>query len=117
MACFGLGNLTNANRLLQPLIDQRKRIVLYPDHDGIDRWQKAAKEINYERLQVNTDPVLDWWRPEDGEKADVADVVLRIMSHVDVSAEATPQQKRFDKMIRENPAVGLLAEQLNLQPE
>ena len=61
MACFGLGNLTNANRLLQPLIDQRKRIVLYPDHDGIDRWQKAAKEINYERLQVNTDPVLKWW--------------------------------------------------------
>ena len=119
MACFGLGNLTNANRLLQPLIDQRKRIVLYPDHDGIDRWQKAAKEINYERLQVNTDPVLKWWRPEDGEKADVADVVLRIMSHVDVRAEATvpPQQKRFDKMIRENPAVGLLAEQLNLQPE
>ena len=63
--------------------------------------------------------MLKWWRPEDGEKADVADVVLRIMSHVDLRAEATvpPQQKRLDKMIRENPAVGLLAEQLNLQPE
>jgi hypothetical protein len=85
----------------------------------VEKWQKAAQEINYERLQVNTDPVLKWWRPEDGEKADVADVVLRIMSHVDVRAEATvpTQQKRFDKMIRENPAVGLLAEQLNLQPE
>lgn len=77
MACFGKGNLTNSNQLLKPLIEQHRRIVLYPDHDGIEFWQNEARKLNYPRLSVNTKFLTDWWKPEDGDKADVADIILR----------------------------------------
>lgn len=118
MACYGIGNLTNANRLLQPLIDQNKRIVLYPDHDGVEKWKKAAKEINYERLQVNTDPVLKWWTPEDGEKADIADIILRFLrdGRRDYMAKRDPRQQLLDQWRHDYPAFDTLADRFNLQP-
>lgn len=118
MACYGIGNLTNANWLLQPLIDQGKRIVLYPDHDGVEKWKKAAREINYERLQVNTDPVLKWWTPEDGEKADIADIILRFLrdGRREDMAKRDPRQQLLDQWQREYPAFDTLADRFNLQP-
>ena len=77
MACCGVRNLINSHNLLQPLIDAGKRIVLYPDHDGVEAWQDAAKLINYPRLTVYTKPVTQWWKPEDGDHADIADIIVR----------------------------------------
>ena len=118
MACYGIGNLTNANRLLQPLIDQNKRIVLYPDHDGVEKWKKAAREINYGRLRVNTDPVLKWWTPEDGEKADIADIILRFLrdGRREDMAKRDPRQQLLDQWRHDYPAFDILADRFNLQP-
>jgi hypothetical protein len=66
---------------LQPIIDRRRRIVLYPDRDGIDKWRIKAEQMHYERITINTEPVTKWWKPEDGEKADIADVVIRMINH------------------------------------
>ena len=79
-ACAGMGNLTNKNDILRPLIEQGRRIVLYPDRDGIKSWQQAAQQIGYKNLTINTEMVTKWWKPQDGEKADIADVLLRIMA-------------------------------------
>ena len=79
-ACAGMQNLTNKNDLLRPLINQGRRIVLYPDRDGIQRWQQAAQQIGYKNLTINTEFVTKWWKPIDGPKADIADVLLRIMA-------------------------------------
>lgn len=118
MACYGIGNLTNTNRLLQPLIEQGKRIALYPDHDGIARWQKAAEEINYERLTVVTEPVTKWWTPEDGEKADVADIILRYLDQGrrDDMKARDPKQQLIDVWRRHYPAFDALAERFGLEP-
>ena len=78
MACGGLEMLTRER--LKPLIDQGRRIILYPDRDGIDKWRKKVDSIGYDRLSIDTDPVLKWWRPEDGPKADIADVVVRMLN-------------------------------------
>ena len=78
-ACAGMGNLTNKNDILRPLINHGRRIVLYPDRDGIQRWQQAAQQIGYKNLTINTEFITKWWKPCDGEKADIADVLLRIM--------------------------------------
>lgn len=78
-ACAGMQNLINKNDLLRPLIDQGRRIVLYPDRDGIQRWQQAAAQIGYKNLTINTEFVTRWWKPQDGDKADIADVLIRIM--------------------------------------
>lgn len=78
MACCGMQNLKRER--LQPLIDQGRKIQLFPDRDGINRWLKKATEINYSGLMLNTQAVKEWWQPQDGEKADIADVVLRIIN-------------------------------------
>jgi hypothetical protein len=109
MACFGIGNLTNSNRLLKPLIDQGRRIVLYPDRDGIERWKKAASEIDYPRLTVNTDPVTKWWKPRDGDKADIADIILRYMAE----KPSTPEARANNMLLRYQP-IRTLSAQLNL---
>jgi hypothetical protein len=79
MACGGLEMITRER--LQPIIDRRRRIVLYPDRDGIDKWRIKAEQMHYERITINTEPVTKWWKPEDGEKADIADVVIRMINH------------------------------------
>ena len=75
MACGGLENLSREK--LKPIIDQGRRIILYPDRDGIEKWRQKAEQLHYDRVTVDTTPVTLWWKPEDGPKADIADVLLR----------------------------------------
>ena len=77
MACGGLGNLNIAR--LAPLIADHRNIILYPDRDGIEAWRQKAEQLHYDRVTIDTTPVTKWWQPEDGEKADIADVVIRIL--------------------------------------
>lgn len=82
MACGGKTNLTREK--LAPLMRRKRRIVLHPDHDGIEEWQNIAKGLNYDLLTVNAKAVSEgWWKPEDGEKADMADVLVRMMHEKD----------------------------------
>ena len=80
MSCGGAENLTREK--LSPIIKAGRRITIYPDRDKVGEWTDRAYIIDYERLTVDSDPVTKWWRPEDGEKADIADVVVRnIIEH------------------------------------
>jgi hypothetical protein len=103
MACGGL-EMLNRERLA-PIIKQHRRIVLYPDRDGIDRWRAKAENLHYDRLHINAEPVLKWWKECDGEKADVADVVVRIIN------EHTPPKVA----LRDDPAVQKLIKKLDLK--
>ena len=103
MACGGLEMITRER--LQPLIDQGRRIILYPDRDGIAKWKAKMHQIGYDRISIDTDPVLKWWRPEDGDKADIADVVLRMINNskpltniADVRAEMPQAKPLIDKL-------------------
>lgn len=110
-ACAGLGNLTNKNDLLRTLIQQGRRIVLYPDRDGISRWQQAAQQIGYKNLTVNTEAVTNWWKPCDGDKADIADVLLRIMAE---AQERAGRPQLLQDIIKAHPIVGRLIETFDL---
>ena len=77
MACGGIENL-NRERL-KPIIERGRKVILYPDRDGVEKWQQKANALRYRLLTVDTAPVLRWWREEDGPKADIADVVLRMI--------------------------------------
>ena len=76
MATGGMENLTAEK--LAPIIQAKKKIVCWPDRDGIDKWKKRISELNCKEITINTKPVTEWWRPEDGDKADIADVVVRM---------------------------------------
>ena len=75
MACGGLENLNKEK--LAPIMKEGRRIVLYPDRDGVAAWKKKAMELGYLNITVDIRPVTEWWKPQDGEKADIADVVVR----------------------------------------
>ena len=78
MACGGLENINRDK--LKAIIDQKRRIILYPDRDGIEKWRIKCEQLHYDRVTLNTEPVTKWWKPEDGEKADIADVVIRMIN-------------------------------------
>lgn len=80
MACSGMQRLNR--EMLRPLIEAGRTIQLFPDRDGVDRWIKKANEIAYPNMRLNTKAVKEWWQPCDGEKADIADVVIRIINEM-----------------------------------
>ena len=107
MACCGVHNLTRER--LAPLIKERRRIVLYPDRDGIEQWRKKAEDLHYDRLTIDTKAVKEWWLPQDGEKADIADVVVRIINGT--------QMVTFGELTLKNPSLKKLADKFKLQEE
>jgi hypothetical protein len=108
MACCGASNITRER--LAPLIYQGRKVMLYPDRDGIDYWRTKLEGLNYDRATLNTQAVTEWWKPCDGDKADIADVVLRIIN------EHSPQAVAVGSLIKSNPHVKQLINNLNLEP-
>lgn len=93
---------------LKPFIDQGRHIVIYPDKDGVDEWSRRAQEVGYEKLHINTSIIRDFWTPADGDKADIADILVRLM-------KPQGQQLVLEQMIADNPAIQTLIDNLNLQ--
>lgn len=81
LACGGLKFL-NLDAM-QVLIDQGRKVWLWPDKDGIDKWQEVADKLGSEQVQVYTKFFDACWVPEDGDKADAADIAIRMMRHPD----------------------------------
>lgn len=106
MACGGLEMITRER--LKPIIDRGRRIVLFPDRDGIEKWKVKAEQMHYERLTIDTKPVTEWWKPEDGEKADIADVVIRIINN-------STELKTIDQVRKEMPQANGLIDKLDLE--
>ena len=76
----------------------------------MNSWLDTSRAIGYGRMTVNSEPVLKWWRDGDGEKADIADVVLRM-----IDGEADWHPKGIDDMAKENHAIQTLIEKLDLK--
>ena len=108
LACGGLENLSRDK--LAPIIEQHRRIVLYPDRDGIEKWNIKAEQLHYDRLTIDTTPVTKWWKTCDGEKADIADVVIRMINE---SNELTT----MDDVKAAMPETETLIDKLNLTIE
>lgn len=106
MACGGIESLSAEK--LKPIIDQGRKIVLYPDRDGITKWQAKAEQIGYDRLTVDSQPVTKWWQPEDGAKADIADVVVRMI-------QQSTTCLTLDEVKRIAPQIAPIIEKLNLK--
>ena len=77
LACGGLKHLRL--EAMQPLIEQRRTVWLWPDNDGREAWQQVCDKLGYEQCRVYTDFFDSCWREEDGQKADVADIAERMM--------------------------------------
>jgi hypothetical protein len=78
LACGGLKHLQLDS--LQPLIDQGRTIWLWPDKDGRDEWQTVCDKLGYDHCRVYTHFFDTCWIPADGDKADIADIAIRMMT-------------------------------------
>ena len=100
---------------IQVLIDQGRDIVVYPDKDGSwiwsDRTLQLCKETGYSKLKVNPTFVSSHWRAGDGQKADIADIVIREMSN-DVKRKG---MQALSEIIKNHPVVGSLVERFDLE--
>lgn len=92
---------------LQPLIDAKRKIICHPDRDGIQAWKDKAKLIDYENLFIDTG-YLNQWHEKDGKKADIADVVVRMMTE--------REQTVLERMVEHHPALKDFIDQLQLEP-
>ena len=108
IACGGLEMLTRER--LKPLIDQGRRVILYPDRDGIEKWRIKCEQLHYDRATIDATPVTDWWCEADGPKADIADVVVRMIN------ESRPLTT-IDEVKSNMPETSELIEKLNLDIE
>ena len=113
MASGGKSNLSREK--LKPLIEQRRDIFIYPDHDGIEEWQEQAKLINYPNLYVKTDIDKEYWRPEDGEKADIADILFRIIQGNERVESTKVVGDVLEEMAKTNPALQQLIDTFGLE--
>ena len=91
MACGGLKFLQLDS--LQPLIDQGRTIWLWPDKDGREAWQEVCDKLGYDNCRLYTNFFDTCWREEDGDKADVADIAIRMMRTGDKPRKAEPDVK------------------------
>ena len=103
LACGGLQHLKKS--MLDSVIAEKRNIFLWPDKDGEEQWAKFAKKVGYERLGIYTTFLNQNWKPEDGAKADIADIIVRTICHpAETLAERYPQ-------------LGNLIEELNLKTQ
>lgn len=106
MATGGMHFLTPEK--LKPIIQQGRYIVLHPDRDAVEAWKKVCRDIGYEKMTVDTYYLDRYWQESDGEKADIADIMTRLMqerSSQRSAAVSEPTGSPFD----------IIKERLNLR--
>jgi len=112
LACGGLKQLNIES--MQPLIDQGRQVWLWPDKDGIDGWQELADKLGSENVQIYTKFFDACWIEEDGMKADVADIAVRMLYH----PEFVPRKiKAEDKVVTNTNAMDSYQSGATLPPK
>ena len=110
MATAGKSQLTR--KQLEPLIKRNRYIVLYPDFDGYDEWEAAMKRIDYPRMSISQQ-VKKYHIMRDGDKADMADIMLRLVSGVEETlAERVARKLHADDKVE---TLDYMIKKLNLE--
>ena len=92
MACGGLEFLKLDS--LQTLIDQGRTVWIWPDKDGVEKWRDKVSHLLSDNVGITTKFLDDFWTEADGQKTDVADIILRLMTHPETANER-PKEKQL----------------------
>lgn len=115
MACGGLEYLKVES--LRPLIESGRRVWIWPDKDGTEKWREKVKHLLSERVTIYTGFFDRYWLPEDGPKADVADIQLRLLCHPETDKEAKANYEARLKTVGECKVVPYVSDEPFLDPE
>lgn len=89
---------------LYPL--KHKKVLFYPDKDAVEEWRQKLAEVTYPNMILFDGWIKQFWKPEDGEKADIGDSVLRMIR---------PSTEAFDEMLEQHPNIKSLVDKFNLE--
>ncbi len=86
-----------------------RKVVAFPDVDGFEEWRCKAKELSRMGIDVVVSDYLQQMATDEQrtKKIDIADLILE--------QHKSSSRLLLDKMIAENPAVGLLLDKFNLE--
>ena len=95
LACGGLEFLKV--EALRPMIDSGRRVWVWPDKDGVEKWKAKVGHLINDRFGIYTRFFDKYWTEEDGPKADLADINLRMLCHPETIKEQTAKNDPKDK--------------------
>lgn len=99
MACGGLKFLKLES--LKPLIDQGRRVWLWPDKDGVEDWQQKCEHLLGDKVSITTRFLEENWIEADGPKADVADIIIRHMRQPETYVRRIRKEKIETQPVRD----------------
>jgi hypothetical protein len=121
MAVGGKSQLSEER--LQPIKD--KRIILHPDNDGFDLWQKKADELNRVGFNVKVSPFVTNHAIEPTD--DICDILMRVKEPISapvvddvpkgnkvIEPQQSEQETTLNRMIGKNPNLQILIDKFNL---
>ena len=97
LACGGLEFLKV--EALRPLIDSGRRVWVWPDKDGVDKWKAKVGHLISDRFGIYTRFFDKYWIEEDGKKADMADINLRLLTRPETINDVKPKEVSDDEKI------------------
>jgi hypothetical protein len=113
MATGGLSNLTYSKmKVLSP-----RKIILYPDLGGWDKWHEKAGDLIQKRLDVQVSTILEKHCSfKDRESGyDIADYFIKEkMFPTKVKPVQSYEDKMLARLIKQNPALKMLVDRLSL---
>lgn len=86
MACGGLEHLKVES--LRPLIESGRRVWVWPDKDGVEKWRAKVSHLMSDRFSIYVGFFDRYWIEADGKKADIADIQLRLLCHPETDRQA-----------------------------
>lgn len=86
-----------------------RKVVAFPDVDGYEEWQNRVKDLSLAGIDIVVSDYLQQAATDEqrAKKIDIADLILE--------QQQSSTKLLLDRMIAENPAVGLLIQKFNLE--
>ena len=92
---------------MKPLFQQKRTVYLWPDRDGMNAWLDKLKQMPKDAdVRLYTRFLDHYWIEADGEKADVADIAIRLMEHPETAPRQSPEL--IGNIIARNPHINKL---------
>ena len=73
---------------LRPLIESGRRVWVWPDKDGVEKWREKVSHLLSDRFSIYVGFFDRYWIEADGKKADIADIQLRLLCHPETDRQA-----------------------------
>lgn len=100
----------------EPFIRGNRFVVLFPDKDGKQDWAERCKASGYDKMVVNSTIIHRHWTPKDGDKADIADIIVRrLYERRDGVPPTSVKEQKVAELRERYPLFGELVDKFKLK--